>query len=39
MKIYRNTKEIKRRETIGRRFSLAGLGVLFLGLLVSFVPT
>jgi hypothetical protein len=39
MKIYRNTKEIKRRETIGRRFSLTGLGILFLGLLVSFVPT
>jgi hypothetical protein len=39
MKIYRNTKEIKRRETLGRRFSLTGLGVLFVGLLVSFVPT
>ena len=39
MKIYRNTKEIKRRESIGRRFSLAGLGILFVGLLVSFVPT
>ncbi len=39
MKIYRNTKEIKRRETIGRRFSLTGLGILFVGLLVSFVPT
>ena len=39
MKIYRNTKEIKRRETLGRRFSLTGLGILFLGLLIIFVPT
>ena len=39
MKIYSNTKEIKRRETLGRRFSLTGLGGLFVGLLVSFVPT
>ena len=39
MKVYRNYKEIKRRESIGRRFSLTGLGVLFLGLLISFVPT
>lgn len=39
MKIYRNSKEIKRRETLGRRFSLTGLGILFVGLLVSFVPT
>ena len=39
MKVYRNYKEIKRRESMGRRFSLTGLGVLFLGLLISFVPT
>ncbi len=39
MKIYRNTKEISRKEKIGRRFSLTGLGVLFLGMLASFVPT
>lgn len=28
MKIYRNTKEILRKDTMGRRFSLAGLGIL-----------
>ena len=39
MKAYRNIKEIKRRETLGRRLSLAGLAVLFIGLLASFVPT
>ena len=39
MKVIRNTKEIKRRETIGRRFSLTGMGVLLVGLLISFVPT
>ena len=39
MKVYRNTKLIKRQETLGRRFSLAGLAILFVGLLVSFVPT
>ncbi len=39
MKIYRNIKEISRKEKIGRRFSLTGLGVLFIGMLASFVPT
>ncbi|HRW08884.1 MAG TPA: hypothetical protein P5121_27460 [Caldilineaceae bacterium] len=39
MKIYRNTKEITRKETIGRRFSLTGLGILFIGMMASFVPT
>lgn len=39
MKVYRNTKEIKRRESIGRRFSLTGMGILLIGLLISFVPT
>ncbi len=39
MKVYRNTRLIKRQETLGRRFSLAGLAILFVGLLVSFVPT
>ena len=39
MKVYRNIKEIKKKETMGRRFSLAGMAVLFVGLLVSFVPT
>ncbi len=39
MKIYRNTKEISRKEKMGRRFSLTGLGILFIGMLASFVPT
>lgn len=39
MKIYRNTTEIKRKEKTGRRFSLTGLGILFIGMLASFVPT
>jgi hypothetical protein len=39
MKVYRNTKQIKKKESIGRRFSLAGMGVLLVGLLISFVPT
>lgn len=39
MKIYRNLSEIKRKEKLGRRFSLTGLGILFLGMLASFVPT
>jgi hypothetical protein len=38
MKIYRNISEIKRKEKLGRRLSLGGLGVLFIGLLVSFLP-
>lgn len=39
MKIYRNLETIKKREQTGRRFSLFGLLVLFIGLLASFVPT
>ncbi|MFV2092912.1 MAG: hypothetical protein ACC634_07500, partial [Hyphomicrobiales bacterium] len=39
MKIYRNLKNIQSKEKRGRRFSLAGLGTLFIGLLASFVPT
>jgi hypothetical protein len=39
MKVYRNTTEIKKKDTLGRRLSLAGMGVLFVGLLASFVPT
>lgn len=39
MKVYRNLTQIKKRESLGRRFSLAGLAVLFVGLLASFVPT
>lgn len=38
MKSYRNLKEVSRKETLGRRFSLTGLGILFLGMLASFVP-
>lgn len=39
MKSYRNITEIQRKETLGRRLSLTGLGVLFVGLLASFIPT
>lgn len=39
MKIYRNVSEIRRKESLGRRLSLIGLGVLFIGLLASFVPS
>lgn len=38
MKVYRNRAEVTRKETIGRRFSLTGLGILFVGMLASFVP-
>jgi len=39
MKVYRNTEHIKRRDKLGRRLSTAGLIILFIGLLASFVPT
>lgn len=39
MKIYRNLAEIKRKESLGRRITLGGLAVLFIGLLASFTPT
>lgn len=39
MKIYRNITEIRRKESLGRRLSLIGLGVLLVGLLASFIPT
>ena len=39
MKIYRNLTQIKKKETNGRRFSLGGLAILFVGLLASFVPS
>ena len=39
MKIYRNLTEIRRKESLGRRLSLIGLGVLLVGLLASFIPT
>lgn len=38
MKIYRNLAEIKRKETLGRRITLGGLAILFIGLLSSFTP-
>ncbi len=39
MKLYRNRTEIRRKETLGRRLSLVGLGILFIGLLASFIPS
>jgi hypothetical protein len=39
MKIYRNASEIRSKEALGRRLSLIGLGILFIGLLSSFIPT
>ena len=39
MKVYRNTKEISRKETMGRRFTLAGMGVLAVGFVASLAPT
>ena len=39
MKVYRNSKEISRKETIGRRFTLTGMGVLAAGFVASLVPT
>lgn len=39
MKVYRNLKEISRRETIGRRFTLTGMGVLAVGFVASLIPT
>jgi hypothetical protein len=39
MKLYRNTAEIRKKESLGRRLSLIGLGILFIGLLASFVPS
>ena len=39
MKLYRNVTEIRKKETLGRRLSLTGLGILFVGLLASFIPT
>ncbi len=39
MKLYRNVSEIRKKEALGRRLSLAGLGILFIGLLASFIPS
>lgn len=38
MKSYRNIHTILRKETIGRRFTLVGLAILFIGMIASFVP-
>lgn len=38
MKAYRNTKEMQRKEAMGRRFSLVGLLILFVGMIASFIP-
>lgn len=39
MRAYRNTKEMTKKEALGRRFSLVGLLILFIGMIASFVPT
>ncbi len=39
MKVFRNTTHIAKRDKLGRRLSTAGLIILFIGLLASFVPT
>ncbi len=39
MKVFRNTSQIRKRDKLGRRLSTAGLIILFIGLLASFVPT
>lgn len=39
MKVYRNLSEIRRKETLGRRLSLTGLFILFIGLMASFIPS
>lgn len=39
MKVYRNIKEMTKKETIGRRFSLVGLLILFIGMMASFIPS
>ena len=38
MKIYRNIKQIQSKEKLGRRLSMTGLIILFIGLAASFVP-
>lgn len=39
MKVYRDSTRIESKETLGKRLSLIGLGILFVGLISSFVPT
>lgn len=38
MRVYRDEPSIRSKERMGRRLSLAGLGVLFVGMLASFTP-
>lgn len=38
MKVYRNLADIKRKESLGRRLTLGGLLILFVGMMSSFVP-
>lgn len=39
MKVYRDSTRIQNKESLGKRLSMIGLGILFVGLLSSFVPT
>lgn len=39
MKVYRNTTEIAAKDKRGRNMSMLGLGILFIGLLASFIPS
>lgn len=39
MKVYRDSTRIQNKENLGKRLSMIGLGILFVGLLSSFVPT
>lgn len=39
MKVYRDSTRIQKKESLGKRLSMIGLGILFVGLLSSFVPT
>ena len=39
MKVYRDLSQIQRKDKWGKRFSMTGLAILFIGLLSSFVPT
>lgn len=39
MKVYRNKSEIARKDKRGRNLSMIGLGILFVGLLASFIPS
>lgn len=39
MKVYRDLNQIQRKDKWGKRFSMIGLAILFVGLLASFIPT